>query len=186
MTEDPSAPATPSGPRMHPAIVAGPLLFVSGLAVIAISNTLVTVGPFDRVQVGGAVGLPLILLAPGVYALAFDPPDSGARRRAAVVLLGLAAVVAVVTAAWLAVTVTRLGCATLESPLEALPSAIPMGLVTGLLVVLPVLAAAREGRGGHGTRGVFVGGVAMLFGIGGALVLAAYLLFPIVSCAAPA
>lgn len=175
----------PATRRVHPGVIGGPLLFAAGLAVIAISNAMVTIGPFDRAQVGGAVGLPLLLLAPGVYALAFDDPDATARRRAAVLLVALAAVVAVGTAAWLAVTVTRLGCADLASPLEALPSAAAMGVVVGLLVVLPVVAAAREGRGGHGTRGVFVGGVALLFGIGGALVLAAYWLFPIVSCAAP-
>jgi hypothetical protein len=173
------------GPGIHPGVVLGPLLFAAGLAVIAVSNALVTIGPFDRAQVGGAVGLPLLLLAPGVYALAFDHPDPVARRRAALLLAGLASVVAILMTGWLAVTVTRLGCSTLASPLEALPSAVPMGIVAGLLVALPVIAAAREGRGGHGTRGVFVGGVAMLFGIGAALVLAAYWLFPVVSCASP-
>jgi hypothetical protein len=116
-----------------------PLLIVASFAVLAISNTLVVMGPFDRAQIGWGVGVPLFLLAPGAAALT-------ARRAGGQVAawsigaigaaLGGLTIVAVVV-----VSMPRIGCAPTADVLETLVHAIPVGIAAALTFAGPAAAA---------------------------------------------
>jgi hypothetical protein len=56
-------------------VFAGPLLVVAAIGVWYVSDGLVVLGPFDRAQIGWAVVLPLLALAPGVSGVAEGRDD---------------------------------------------------------------------------------------------------------------
>lgn len=115
-----------------------PLLIAASFAVLAISSSLVVIGPFDRAQIGWGVGVPLFLLAPGAAALAGR--KVGGRVTAwsigaiGVALGGLAIV-------GLVAMMPRIGCAPTGNVLEILVHSIPVGIAAGLAFAGPALAA---------------------------------------------
>jgi len=114
-----------------------PLLIAASFAVLAISSSLVVVGPFDRAQIGWGVGVPLFLLAPGAAALA----GRQAGGRAAAWSIGaIGIVLGGLTIVGLVATMLRIGC-TPGNALEILVHAIPVGIAAGLGFAGPAAAA---------------------------------------------
>jgi hypothetical protein len=115
-----------------------PLLIVASFAVLAISNTLVVMGPFDRAQLGWGVGVPLFLLAPGAAALA----GLQAGGRAAAWSIGaIGAALGGLTIVAVVVFMPRIGCAPTADVLETLVHAIPVGIAAALTFAGPAAAA---------------------------------------------
>jgi hypothetical protein len=116
-----------------------PLLIVASLVGLAVSNSLVTIGPFDRAQIGWGVGVPLLLLAPGAAALAGR--RSGGREAAWAVGV-ISVVLAVLPIVGLMATpAPSIGCAPASGPPEVLVHAIPVGISAGLGFAGPAGAA---------------------------------------------
>jgi hypothetical protein len=145
------------------ALLAAPLLIAAALAVWLISNQLVTIGPFDRAQIGWAVAVPLFLLAPGTAALAGRQAGG---RAAAWLVGGISTALGILTIVGLLAIPLSIGCAPVTSPLQAVPNATFVGLASGLGFAVPAAAAwAARSRGP-----VIVLAVGALFAFGAILV----------------
>ncbi|HET9344210.1 MAG TPA: hypothetical protein VFO05_00805 [Candidatus Limnocylindrales bacterium] len=158
------------------ALLAGPLLIVASITVWAISDSLLSIGPFDRAQIGWAVVVPLFLLAPAAAALA---ARSTGRRAAVAVAVGVALVVGGLAVIALS-GFTRIGC-TPVSQVEAALHAVPVGLAAGL----GFLAAVTAGVAAAVSRGTIAAVVAAVsVGIaGGVLTLLVFgLTYPFAAC----
>jgi hypothetical protein len=115
-----------------------PFLIAASFAVVTISNALVVVGPFDRAQIGWGLGVPLFLLAPGAAALATRRAGG---RVAAWSIGAIGVALGVLAIAWLAASMTRIGCAPANNGLEITIHAIPVGIAAGLAFAGPAAAA---------------------------------------------
>jgi hypothetical protein len=60
-------------------LLAGPLVLLAGLALLKLSDILLTIGPLDRAAFGWSVPVPMLLLAPGLI----GKPRAGPVRRPA-------------------------------------------------------------------------------------------------------
>jgi hypothetical protein len=132
-------PSSPTGQRDLRVLAIAPLLVAASIIGVAVSNALVTVGPFDRAQIGWGVGVPLFLLAPG--AAAHAGRYAGGREAAWAVglisvILGVLPIVGLMT-----IATPSIGCAPASGPLEVLVHAIPVGISTGLAFAGPAGAA---------------------------------------------
>lgn len=162
------------------ALWAGPLLLVASLAAWAISDRLVVIGPFDRAQIGWAVVVPLFVLAPGVLSLAWQSASTARTGRG--VLVALSAAIGVLAVGALALTSVQIGCRTVASPIDVIPSALPVGVVAALAFAVSVLIGAQFGKHGRMRAAVLVGGGTAFVGLW-ATVAAFVVIFPAPSCA---
>jgi hypothetical protein len=118
-----------AAPRLDWRLLVGPILLVLGLALLKLSDILLTIGPLDRAAFGWSVPVPMILLAPGAVGAAAHWSGPRPARRAAMVtgvLLGIA-----VGVAWFAST-TQVGCNQHPDTAAALFASVPVPLVLGL------------------------------------------------------
>ena len=159
----------------------GPLLLIASLAVWLVADRLVIIGPFDRAQIEGLVGVPLYLLAPGALGVAAARAQDD-RGRFALLLVPL--VLGVLTMAALVATVGQIGCQPVVSEEQVLAPSLPVGITAALAFGIPALAAQRAaGRGAVLALAL----AAVLAAVGAALTVVVLLvMFPVVSCAAPA
>jgi hypothetical protein len=138
------------------ALAIAPALIAASAAVIVVSSSLVTIGPFDRAQIGWGVGVPLFLLAPGAAALASRHAGVSAARWS---IAAIAVVIGILTAAALAATMTMIGCAPATGPLGTLPAAVSVGIAAALAFAGPAGAAWYARRWGSKVA-VAVGAIA--------------------------
>ena len=131
-------PPRPNERRDLRAVAIAPFLIAASFAVVTISSALVVVGPFDRAQIGWAVGVPLFLLAPGAAALAARRAGG---RVAAWSIGAIAVALGVLTIAALVASMPRIGCAPTANSLEALFHAMPVGIAAGFTFAGPAAAA---------------------------------------------
>lgn len=94
-------------------LLAAPALLLSAVAAWFVADQLVTIGPFDRAQVGW-LAVPLLALAPGVAALAEQ--RSGEVRRSRLVVAVVSLVVGVVVLVGMEATVTIVDCQPVTGP----------------------------------------------------------------------
>ena len=116
-------------PRFDLRLLVGPGLVVVGLALLKLSDVLVTIGPLDRAQFGWAIPVPMLLLAPGAIALAARTSGPRAARRVGV-LTGLILAVSV-GVAWFLST-TQVGCDPQPALTTKLAASLPIPLVLGI------------------------------------------------------
>jgi hypothetical protein len=170
--------------RGHSLAVLGvaPLLLALGLAVWFVSDRLVIIGPFDRAQIGWAVVVPLLAMAPGVAALA--GPRAASPELARLVVAGMSIGTGVLVVIGLAATITVLDCRPVSSPLEVVPRTLPTAFVMGIGFAISAAAAWGPALRGRTLVALLVG--AMVWIVAAALGLVVFLLsFPTLSCAAP-
>jgi hypothetical protein len=163
------------------ALVLGPLLLAAGVAVFLAGAAIRALG-WDLAFTQGVLGLPLLLVSPGVTALAWTPGSPIGRARLAPWLVA-GAIVAVVTAV-LAPAVTQIGCQPVTGPLDALfPSAL-LGLACAAGFLVPLRLARTAAAANHRVRALVIGtGAAAV--VVPLLILTFLALFPPLSCAAP-
>jgi hypothetical protein len=161
-------------------LAAGPVLFALGLAVTYFVQE---IGALDRAKVQGFIGLPLMALAPGFAGLAGRATE--VRSRARRIIRATAAGIGVLATWTTAVSLTFVRCRPIDSPLEALPDA----MVVGLLAVITYGVAGTMSLGSAAGGGRWV---AIAVGAGTFVSLAAMsvliifaVLFPPLSCAPP-
>lgn len=170
--------------RGHQLVALGiaPSLLLLGLAVWFVSDRLVIIGPFDRAQIGWAVVVPLLAIAPGAAALA--GPRSASPGLARLVVAGVSIVTGLFVVVGLAATITSLDCRPVISPLEVVPRTLPTAFVLGVGFALSAAAAWGPALQGRTLVALLVGAVAWI--VAAALGLFAFVVsFPPLSCAAP-
>jgi hypothetical protein len=157
-------------------LLAGPLVLLAGLALLKLSDILLTIGPLDRAAFGWSVPVPMLLLAPGLIGIAARWSGTTAGRLTAIatgVLLGV-----VVGVAWFAST-TQVGCDPNPGLATRVLSSLPVPLVLGIGWSLAGwLAVAKAERP---IRAVAVGAATGL-ATGAVMLLAWGLFFPGVTC----
>lgn len=163
-------------------LAVGPVVFLAGLAVIAVSDALVVVGPFDRAEIGWALGVPLLAVAPALAALAERTPQlvGFSRRMAAVtsIAIGLIGLVAIAT------SVTFANCRPVASPLEILPQAVVAGALAAATFAGAYWVSARLSAR-QPVLAILAGATTWLLIAGAALLVVFVAFFPPLSCAAP-
>jgi hypothetical protein len=161
-------------------LAAGPALFGVGVLVVYFTGH---IGPLDRAQVQGFVGLPLMALGPAIAGVAGRVPE--VRRWATLVIRATAVAIGVLTAWAVAVSVAFVGC----RPVTTLSDALPEASVVGVLAAASygVAGAVALGASARGRRWLALAQGASTFVIGAALSVAVIelILFPPVICAPP-
>jgi hypothetical protein len=163
------------------AAFAGPLLVLAAIGVWHVSDRLIFVGPFDRAQVGWAVVMPLLALAPGVAGLAEGREELEESSRLVANLttlgLGLGATITVLA------TVTFASCRPVTNALEILPQALVTGLLAAATFALPYRISAYLSRQVRPWQAVV--SAAALWVLLAALLIFVFslFLFPALSCA---
>jgi len=159
--------------------VLGPVLYAFGATVFLADNSLLALG-INRAQVQGGLGLPLLLLAPGILAVGWLP---GGRqwiaRRVAVLFAG---VIAVGVTVLIASSATQVACQPVSPPLGALPQAVALGVIAGGSFALSTAAGARLAATGRPGMAILVGAgtAGLTYGV---QLVAFLILFPVLSCA---
>ena len=182
MTRPDSVPTQYANRGFKPTLLIGPILLVAAFVAWWVSDRLLTIGPFDRAQIGWGVVVPLAALAPGAAALVGRDPSLSQTSRRLAVLVSVALGVAVLVG--LVATVTQVGCQPVTSPLDILPLTIVPALVAGSSYWTAHAVADRIQRRGGALAALVVSAalwVAFLF----ATVLVIFLAFPVASCALP-
>lgn len=154
-----------------------PILIVAAIAVWAISDRMLSIGPFDRAQIGWAVVVPLFLLAPAAAGLAARWTST---RSAMLVATGIAMALGGLIVLTLSLTWTRIGCQPVGQA-EAALQAIPTGLAAGLGFL--AAAGAAVSRLGDGPRMAIVAGVVVGIFAGLATLGAFAATYQVASCA---
>ena len=161
-------------------LAAGPVVFVIGVAVMYFIREL---GPFDRAQVQGLIGFPLLALVPSVAGLAGRAPDVRLRART---LIGVtAAVIGILALSATAASVTFVRCRPVSNPLDVLPDALVVGLLAA--VTYGFAGTVALGSAARGRRWMALAeGAGTYAGLAAVSTLAIFtLVFPPLSCAAP-
>jgi hypothetical protein len=164
-------------------LVAGPLLLAGALVAFMVSNQLVTIGPFDRAQIGWFVVIPLYLASPGALSLAWRSPET--RRWGVVLMAVLSTAIGVALAASIATTSPQIGCRPVAGPADALPVALAVGIVGALAFAVPVLLASIPARQGRWRGAVATGAVSAFIGIAATVAASVALVGFGAGCAAP-
>ena len=175
--------ATFSTRQSRAAVFAGPLLVLAAIGVWYVSDRLIFVGPFDRAQIGWAVVVPLLALAPGVAGLAEGQEEFEESSRLVANLttvgIGMAATTTVLA------TVTFANCRPVTNPLDILPQALVTGLLAAAAFAVPYRVAAYLSRRVRPWQAV-VPAAGLWLLMAGLLVFVNFLfLFPALSCAKP-
>jgi hypothetical protein len=164
-------------------LVAAPVLLVGALVAFMVSNQLITIGPFNRAQIGWFVVVPLYLTSPGALSLAWRSPET--RRWGIVLTAVLSAAIGVALAASIATMSTQIGCRPIAGPADALPVALAVGIVGALGYAVPVLVASIPARQGRWRRALVTGAGSAFIGIATTLAVAVALWGSGAGCAAP-
>jgi hypothetical protein len=163
------------------AVIAGPLLVLAAIGVWYVSDRLIFVGPFDRAQIGWAVVMPLLALAPGVAGLdeGRDEVEDSSRLVANLTCVGIGLGVTITLLA----TVTFASCRPVTNPLDILPQALVTGLLSAATFALPYRVSAYLSRQVRPWQAVIP--AAALWVLLAALLIFVFslFLFPALSCA---
>lgn len=171
MSSDPLADSP-----VRPLLVA-PILVVTATVLLAISNAMVYVGPFDRATFGWLVPIPMLLVAPGIAGLA----ARWSGYRPAALAIGLVGVcLGLLLTGLLVATVDRLGCEPAADKVRVLGYVAPAGLLFGAAFAFAGLVALRLRA--RPVVAVILGAVSLLGGWF-LTIIAGGLLFQGVSCA---
>ncbi len=131
--------AGPTGRSTVPLLVA-PLLVVAAIALLKISNELLSIGPFDRAQFGWLIPIPMLLLAPAVAGLA---ARATGERRAMAALIALSAALGGFVTVLIASSTRQIGCTPIEGAWGALVPAAFIGFTGGLGFAAAGIVALR-------------------------------------------
>lgn len=146
-------------------------LSLAYLASVAIDGVRY-VGPFDRAVLGWTIVVPLLLLAPGLAALA--PRITRSRQRGRLVIGAVSVLVTAFTTYRLLLAITQIGCEPVAGPLQALPQSLALGLSAGVAFGLAASVASRVAGRASGVLArvaAAIGLGAVLAAAGGAAIL---------------
>lgn len=168
----------PERPAPLRPLAVAPLLIVASIAAWAISDTVGSIGPFDKAKIGWAIVVPLFLLAPGAAAVASRRSGWRAGWLAAVAIGIALAAATVLTLMW---KTTFVDCQPVTDSLVVAFRAIPVGLAAGASFIV----AAATGLALVERSVLAAVAAALVTGaIGAATTLLVFLAaFPVLSCA---
>jgi hypothetical protein len=121
-------------------VLLGPSLLVAGLAVGTNTDGVERFIPLSRAWIGGAIALPLLVLAPGALSLAWL--DWDVARAGKLLASALSIGLALLIVAWGTGSGGRIGCQPITDPMQALPAAGGLGVVVGLGFFLAIAVGA--------------------------------------------
>jgi hypothetical protein len=161
-------------------LLLGPVLLVVGLAIGMQPSLIGSVLPIETAWIQGAIALPLLVLAPGVLSLAWS--DEGVEAAGKWLSRGIALAIFVWVTGWVALNVTYIACQPITDPLQAVPRGAAWGAIAGLGFLAATAAgswSASSGRPRAAVVAAAVVGALALF----AVLIASFVLFPVLSCA---
>ena len=165
----------------HSPWIVGPVALVGSLVVWYVADRALGLGLLDRAQATGLIALPLLLASPGASTLGMAEES---RRARSTVAIAQGVIVAAMTMIGLLLSITQVGCVPVGSPLDVIPGALGVGLVAGVgYTASTALAMAVAKR--QGLIVTFLVGGAALIATGLAALRLLFLVFHVVSCAAP-
>ena len=150
---------------------------------LAITFFIPDLGPLDRAQVQGFIGLPLMAVGPGVAGWAGRTFEG--RSRARRVIRATSAAIGVVAIWATAVSVTFVRCQPVTSATDALPEAVVVGLLAAITYGFAGTAALGSAARGRTWVAIAVGAGCFVGLAALSILVIVVALFPPLSCAAP-